>query len=93
MELRGKRALVTGSATRVGRVIALKLAEGGADIAVHYNSSSKEAEETAEEIHALGVKAVTVQGDVSQAQQVDAIVGRVNMALGSIDILVNSAAI
>ena len=93
MELKGKRALVTGSAKRVGRVIAMKLAEGGADIAVHYNTSSKEAEKTAEEIRAFGVQAVTVQGDVSQAQQVDAIVGRVNLTLGSIDILVNSASI
>ncbi len=93
MKLKGKRALVTGSAVRVGRVIAMNLAEGGADVAVHYNTSSKQAERTAEEIRALGVKAVTVQGDVSQDSQVEAVVGEVERALGPVDVLVNSASI
>ena len=93
MELKGKRALVTGSAIRVGRVIALKIAERGADVAIHYNRSAEQAEATAEEIRALGVKAVTVQGDVTQAAQVDRVVDAIEGDLGPLDVLVNNASI
>ncbi len=65
MDLKGKRALVTGSAIRVGRVIALKLAERGANVAVHYNRSTEQAEATAKQIRAFGVKAITIRGDVT----------------------------
>ncbi|MBI2881242.1 MAG: SDR family oxidoreductase [Candidatus Tectomicrobia bacterium] len=93
MNLKGKRALVTGSAVRVGRAVALRLAERGVDIAVHYNRSRERAEETAAEIRARGVQALTVQGDVSRAEQVEAIVSEVEAGLGPIDVLVNSASV
>ena len=93
MDLKGKRALVTGSAIRVGRVIALRIAEHGADIAVHYNRSAEQAETLAEEIRAFGVKAVTVQGDVTRGGQVDSIVDEVEAGLGPLDVLVNSASV
>ena len=93
MDLKGKRALVTGSAVRVGRVIALGIAERGADVAVHYNRSAEQAESAAEEIRAFGVKAVTVQGDVTQAGQVDRIADEIEAGLGPLDVLVNSASI
>jgi len=93
LDLKGKRALVTGSAVRVGRVIALKIAERGADVAVHYNRSADQAESAAEEIRAFGVKAVTVQGDVTRAGEVDRIAEEIEAGLGPLDVLVNNASI
>ncbi|MFQ5914155.1 MAG: SDR family NAD(P)-dependent oxidoreductase [Nitrospinota bacterium] len=93
MELKGKRALVTGSAVRVGRVIALKLAERGASVAVHYNRSRQQAEATAAEARALGVQAITVQGDVSRSADVDSLVDEIEAGLGPLDVLVNSASL
>ena len=93
MDLKGKCALVTGSAVRVGRVIALSFARQGADIAVHYNSSKAQAGATADEIRALGARAFPVQGDVSCAEQVDSIVEAIEKELGPVDVLVNSASI
>lgn len=93
MHLQRKCVLVTGSAVRVGRVIAIRLARQGADIAVHYNRSEAQAKTTAEEICGMGVRAFPVQGDLSRADEVEAIVGAVEKELGSIDVLVNSASV
>lgn len=93
MEIRGKRALVTGSAVRVGRSIALALAGAGAHVVVHYLRSKAQAEETAAEIRALGVEALIVQGDISKAKEVEALVHAAEAGFSSIDILVNSASI
>jgi len=85
--------LVTGSAKRVGRVIALTLAEDGANVAVHYNTSDGAAEETAEDVRERGGKAATVQSDLSTVEGAhEAVDGTVD-ALGSIDVLVNSASV
>lgn len=88
-ELQGKRALVTGAAVRVGRAIALALGEAGCDVAVHYRTSSAEAERTAAELRALGVRAPLVQGDQGLAPE--AIVLEAAAALGGLDLLVCSA--
>ena len=89
-QFRGKRALVTGAAKRVGRAIALALGSAGAEVAVHYRSSRTEAERTAAELVALGVRAPLVQGD--QAREPERIVAGAVAGLGGLDLLVCSAA-
>ncbi|MET0732283.1 MAG: SDR family NAD(P)-dependent oxidoreductase, partial [Casimicrobiaceae bacterium] len=62
--LTGKVALVTGAARGIGRAIARKLADGGADVAINYYNSHDEAEALAGEIRTLGRRAITIQGSV-----------------------------
>ncbi len=93
MELSGRTALVTGAAKRVGRGIALALAARGADIAVHYKGSASEARATAESVARLGRQAVTLQADLAQPEQVEALADRALERFGTIDVLVNSAAV
>lgn len=92
--LRGKVALVTGAAKRLGKAIALGLAQGGVDVVVHYGASAGEAELAVEELKALGVQAWAVQTDLSSP---DATAGLLDLARdladAPIDILVNSAGI
>ncbi len=93
MQLAGKTALVTGGAKRVGREIALALAARGANIVVHYHTSAKEAHRTVVEIRALGVDALAVQANQTNARQVRAAVAQAVRHFGTLDILVNSAAV
>jgi NAD(P)-dependent dehydrogenase (short-subunit alcohol dehydrogenase family) len=93
MELGGRTALVTGAAKRVGREIALALAARGADLALHYKGSAAEARATAEAVAGLGRRAVTVQADLAQPEQVEALADRAIEKFGAIDVLVNSAAL
>ena len=90
--LTGKVALVTGGARRVGKAIALVLAEQGADIVVHYNSGATEAEDTAVAIRALGVGAAVVQGDLRDATVAAGLPDRAHACFGRLDIVINSAA-
>lgn len=89
--LRGKVALVTGASWGVGREIALSFAREGADVVVHYHSHGQEAEDTAREGRAMGVRSITHQADLSQGGQVDAMVQRVLAEMGHLDVLVNNA--
>jgi NAD(P)-dependent dehydrogenase (short-subunit alcohol dehydrogenase family) len=89
--LLGKTALVTGAAVRVGRAIALKLAEAGADIAVHYGTSAGEAEATAAEIRRLGRRSATVGARLERGADCRGLVERVLEVLGRLDLLVHSA--
>jgi NAD(P)-dependent dehydrogenase (short-subunit alcohol dehydrogenase family) len=89
--LAGKRALVTGGAKRIGRGIALALAEAGADVAITYLGSAAEAEQTVSDLQALGVHALTVACDVREEASVQAAVSAASDALGGLDILVNNA--
>ncbi len=93
MELKGKAALVTGGAKRLGKAIALKLAGAGANVAVHYHTSVREAATTAAEIQNLGVKAVTIQADLSDVGAAENIVDEAFSAWGRLDILINNAAL
>lgn len=93
MEIEGKIALVTGSAKRVGRAIALALAERGAELVIHYRDSEREAQELLALLKRAGGKPVAVRGDVSVAADVDRIVETAMQAFGRIEILVNNAAI
>jgi 3-oxoacyl-[acyl-carrier protein] reductase/pteridine reductase len=93
IDLSDKVALVTGSARRVGKAIALELARQGMHQVVHYNASEREAKAAADEIRALGVKAITVKADHSQPADVQLLFERVHQHLGRLDVLVNSASI
>lgn len=93
MELRGKTALVTGAAKRVGREIALGLAKRGANIVVHYNTSAADARDAVAEIKALGVDALAVKADQADARQVRAAVGKALKRFGEVHVLVTSAAV
>ncbi len=93
MDIEGKVALVTGGAKRVGRSIALALAERGAELVLHYRGSDREAQEVLALLKRAGGKPVAVQGDVSVAADVDRIAETAMQAFGRIEILVNNAAI
>jgi NAD(P)-dependent dehydrogenase (short-subunit alcohol dehydrogenase family) len=89
-ELDDRTALVTGSATRVGRELLLRIADCGADVAVHYRSSEAEATATAQEAREAGVEATTVQADITDPGAVDAMFDDIETDLGSVDVLVNN---
>ncbi|MHB9288620.1 SDR family NAD(P)-dependent oxidoreductase [Halobacteriales archaeon Cl-PHB] len=89
-DLDGRVALVTGSAKGVGREVLLSLADCGADVAVHYNTSEEEAEATAASAADRGVAATTVQGDVTDPDEVDTAFAAAESALGTVDVLVNN---
>ena len=92
-KLDGKVALVTGSGRNIGRATVLKLAAEGASVVVNSRSNQAEADTTAREAQALGVKALSILADVSNKEQVDTMVSRALAEFGKIDILINNAAI
>jgi len=93
MQIEGKVAIVTGGAVRLGRALAVALAEQGVRLAVHYNSSAGPAQEVVQEIRAIGSDALAIQADLSQSGAALSIVERAVVHFGLVDILVNSAAI
>ena len=86
-------ALVTAGARRLGRAMALYLAGRGHDLAIHYHSSADEAEATAAEARALGVRAEIFAADLLDLDQTETLVSRVHDALGQLTVLVNNASI
>ena len=93
MKLDGKVALVTGGSQGLGRAIALKLAENGADIAVVYVGPAGPAEETCKEIEVLGRRVKSYVCDVRDEAAVNETVTAVGADLGKVDILVNNAGV
>ncbi len=91
MEIKGKVALITGGAARVGRAITLMLAQAGAHVVVNYNSSAAAAAETVAQAQAFGVDAFAMQGDVSDLDAVQRLTDATLERFGGVDILVNSA--
>ncbi|SFJ61072.1 3-oxoacyl-[acyl-carrier-protein] reductase [Thermoflavimicrobium dichotomicum] len=91
--LAGKVAVVTGGSRGIGRAIAVTLAQAGADVAIFYAGNRQAAEETVGQIQAAGRKALALQVDVSNSEQVDAAFKEVLAAFDRIDILVNNAGI
>lgn len=91
--LAGKTAFVTGGARRIGRAIALALAEAGADVAISYRTAQAEAGETAAAIAARGRRSVVVECDVRSESSVRAAVAGVVAEFGRLDLLVNNAAV
>ena len=90
--LQGKTALVTGAAKRLGRATALALAEAGADVAITFLESARQARETVVDLSAHGIRAFALRCDVTDEASVRAMMTEVGRELGRIDILVNNAA-
>jgi len=88
----GKIVLVTGAAKRLGRAIALAAAENGADVAITYRESAREARAVIGELARRGVEALAVRCDVTEERSVREMVKEVTRELGGIDVLVNNAA-
>ncbi len=89
----GKVALVTGSGRNIGRATILKLAAEGANVVVNARSNQAEADAVAQEARGFGVKALSVLADVAKQDQVNQMVSRAMSEFGTIDILINNAAI
>ncbi|WP_404409107.1 3-oxoacyl-[acyl-carrier-protein] reductase [Jeotgalibacillus malaysiensis] len=93
MKLEGKNAIVTGASRGIGRSIAIELAKNGANVVVNYSGNEEKAKETAKEVEAAGTKALVFKADVSNADDVQAMLKETISTFGSIDILVNNAGI
>ena len=89
--LKGKKALVTGGASGIGRAITLELAGLGAEVCVHYRSSREQAEETVDTINANGGRSFAVQADLTIEEDVKALFRRLTDEFGGLDVLVNNA--
>lgn len=93
MRLQGKRALVTGASRGIGKSVALKLAEEGAEVVVNYLSQEAAAHQVVEQIRSMGSRALAVQGATHILSNVETIVQTSLDFLGQIDILVNNAGV
>ncbi len=91
--LKDKVALITGASRGIGRAIALKFAQNGANVIINYSSSQSQAEELKEEIEKIGTKAMIIKCDVSNADEVSQMFSQVEKEFGRLDILVNNAGI
>ncbi len=90
--LRGKACLITGGAKRLGRASALALAQAGADVAITFRNSAREAQHTVVDLASLGVRAFALHCDITDEASVKSMMKEAGRELGRIDILVNNAA-
>jgi NAD(P)-dependent dehydrogenase (short-subunit alcohol dehydrogenase family) len=90
--LRGRVALVTGAGKRLGRAVALRLAEEGADVVVHYRSSAAEAQSAVAEIEKLGRRGHAIAADLNRVADIKRLFDEAAKQFGRLDILVNCAA-
>jgi len=86
-------ALVTGGAKRIGRAICLDLAAAGFDVAIHHRASADDAARLADEIEALGRRAVCLSADLAELEATEALIGQAVEALGPLSVLVNNASV
>src|SRR5690554_4685403 len=91
-KLEGKKTIITGGDSGIGRAVAIAFAREGADVLISYLSEDKDAEETAKFVEEAGRKAVLVRGDISEESQCNHIIEKAVEEFGQIDILVNNAA-
>jgi glucose 1-dehydrogenase len=91
MRLQGKRAVVTGSSSGIGRAIAIAFGQEGADVVVHYHKEAEEAQEVVQEIQKLGRRSAAFQADADQAGAMIGLVENAVKTLGGLDVLVDSA--
>jgi 3-oxoacyl-[acyl-carrier protein] reductase len=89
--LAGQVAVVTGASKGIGRAIAVRLAKAGADLVVNHRSTAAEAERVAEQVRELGRRALVVQADVAEANDVERLFREALATFGQVDILVNNA--
>jgi NAD(P)-dependent dehydrogenase (short-subunit alcohol dehydrogenase family) len=89
--LQGKAAVVTGGARKIGRALAMVLAEAGAHVAITYRDSEAEARQTVSELEEQGIEALALQADVRDPEQVRAAINAAAARFGRLDILVNNA--
>jgi 3-oxoacyl-[acyl-carrier protein] reductase len=92
-DLRKKTALITGSARGIGKCIALRYASRGADIIVNYSKDKTNADATVREIEALGVRAISVQANVANVGELEAMFQKALATFGKIDIVVANAGV
>src|ERR1700722_584415 len=85
-------ALVTGSGKRLGKEVALGLAERGADVVIHYRSSAEDAQKVVAEVKKLGRRSISLKADLEDVAQIHTLFEKLESQLGRLDILVNSAA-
>jgi 3-oxoacyl-[acyl-carrier protein] reductase len=91
MQIDGKTAIVTGAGTGVGKATAIKLAELGANVVVHFNRSADAAAQTVADVEQLGRRAIACQADVRSDEQIRAMVAKAVDTFGRLDVLVNNA--
>jgi NAD(P)-dependent dehydrogenase (short-subunit alcohol dehydrogenase family) len=92
LSLAGKNILITGAARRLGRQMALSIAQAGGNVIIHHGHSAAEAERTLEEIKSYGVEALIIKADLSEPDQVQRIFPKANL-FGQLYALVNNAAL
>src|SRR6266481_2506932 len=90
--LSGRVVLVTGAAKRLGRAVALHLAEEGADVVIHYRSSRAQAAEAVAQIEKLGRRSAALPADLSSISEIKRLFNDTSKLFGRLDVLVNSAA-
>jgi NAD(P)-dependent dehydrogenase (short-subunit alcohol dehydrogenase family) len=90
--LQGKAALITGGARRLGRATALAMAKAGADVAITFLHSARQAQHTVIDLSSFGVRAVALRCDITDEKSVKAAIKETGRELGGLDILVNNAA-
>lgn len=93
MNLEGKVALVTGGARRVGRALSTALGQAGASVVINYHRSAADAESLRKELGATGARATTFQADISQTEQIGALLQHVRAEFGRLDVVVNNASL
>jgi pteridine reductase len=93
MDLNGKVALVTGAGRRIGRVVAIALAQRGASLAIHYRNSRAQADEVVAQITQAGGRAQSFAANLEQVSEIEAMIAEIFAAFGRIDVLVNSASV
>lgn len=93
LSLEGKTCLVTGGSRGIGKAIALRLAEFGADVAITYARSAEAAEEVKAEIEAMGRKSKAIQADAVSFTEAEGVVNEINSDWGKLDVLINNAGI
>ncbi|MEO6550263.1 MAG: SDR family oxidoreductase [Ferruginibacter sp.] len=91
-KLEGRKAIITGGDSGIGRAVAIAFAREGADVVISYLNEDKDAIETAKYVEEAGRKAVLIAGDISEEQHCRKIIDKAIEELGEIDILVNNAA-
>ena len=92
-DIAGKSVVVTGAGTGIGRGVAIKFAEYGANVALHYSHSDTGARSAVEEIEAIGRKAIALQADFNEVDEVYKLAQEAEKFLGQIDILINNSGI